>query len=109
MSRRAKPEKRTYVSVRRVAAAQRTRERVLTAAQALYSARPVEEVILGEIAAAARVSPSTIYATFRSRDGILRSLMERALFGPHYAAAIARLADETDPVRLIELSAGGAW
>jgi AcrR family transcriptional regulator len=65
-------------------------------------------VTIADVASAAKVSPSTIYATFKSRDGILRALMERALFGPHYAAAIARLEGETDPVRLIGLSASVA-
>lgn len=109
MSRRLKAQpKRAYVSHQRDAAARKTRERVLAAARRLYSARAIETVTIATIAKAAKVSPSTIYATFVSRDGILLALMEQTLFGPHYAAARARLHGETDPVVLIERSAGVA-
>jgi AcrR family transcriptional regulator len=100
--------KRAYDSAGRGAAAQKTRERVLAAARRLYSTRPVETVTIAAIAEAAGVSASTIYATFTSRDGILRALMEAALFGPHYAAATARLTGETDPIRSLALSASVA-
>ena len=107
-SRPKRPRKRPYASAQRDAAARKTREQVLAAARRLYSARPIENVTIATIAKAARVSPSTIYATFVSRDGILRALMEETLFGPHYAAATARLAGETEPVRRIARSAGVA-
>ena len=100
--------KRTYDSTRRGEAALKTRARILAAARRLYSTRPVEAVTLSTIAKAARVSPSTIYATFASRDGILRALMEGALFGPDYAAATARLTEETDPIRSLALTASVA-
>jgi AcrR family transcriptional regulator len=100
--------KRAYDSTRRADAARQTRAGVLAAAQRLYSARPIEDVTLATIAKAAGVSLSTIYATFASRDGILRALMEETLFGPHYAAATARLAEETDPVRSLALTASVA-
>jgi AcrR family transcriptional regulator len=77
-------------------------------ARRLCSARPIETVTIAAIANAARASPSTIYSTFMSRDGILQALVERALFGPHYAAATARLAEEADPVRLIAITASVA-
>ncbi len=100
--------KRAYDSAGRGAAAQKTRERVLVAARRLYSTRPVDTVTIATIAKVAGVSPSTIYSTFASRDGILRALMERALFGPHYAAATARLTSETDPIRSLVLTASVA-
>lgn len=100
--------KRAYDSAGRDAAAQKTRARVLAAAQRLYSTRPVETVTIATIAEVAGVSSSTIYATFASRNGILRALMEGALFGPHYAAATARLAGETDPIRSLVLTASVA-
>ena len=109
MSRRPKRSaKRAYTSDLREAGAQQTRERVLAAARRLYSARSIEKVTIENVAKAAKVSPSTIYATFVSRDGILHALMEQTLFGPHYAAATARLADETDPVQLIARTAAVA-
>ena len=83
-----------------------TRDRILDAAKSLFSARGIEDVRMSEIAAAARVAEPTIYATFASREGILRALMQATLFGPHYHAALARLRGETDPERLIALTPG---
>ncbi len=100
--------KRAYDSAGRAAAARKTRERILAAAKRLYSTRPIETVTISTIAEVAGVSPSTIYSTFASRDGILRALMEGALFGPRYAAATARLEGETDPVRSLALTASVA-
>jgi AcrR family transcriptional regulator len=98
------PPRRRYSSELRDSAAKATRERIQAAAKDLFAARGIEAVKLSEIAAAAGVSVSTVYASFGSREGILRALMEAALFGPHYRAALARLEGETDPVRLIELT-----
>jgi AcrR family transcriptional regulator len=84
------------------------RERVLKSASILFAKNGIETVRIDEIAEAAGVSPSMIYATFKSREGILRALMEDALFGPHYAAALALIDSEADPVELIALTAGVA-
>ena len=100
--------KRAYDSAGRGAAAQKTREHVLAAARRLYSTRPVETVTISTIAKVAGVSPSTIYSTFASRNGILRALMKGALFGPHYAEATARLTRESDPIRSLALTASVA-
>ena len=81
---------------------------MLAAARRLYSARSIEKVTIENVAKAAKVSPSTIYATFVWRDGILRALMEQTLFGPHYAAATARLADETEVDGVIRIGEGWA-
>jgi AcrR family transcriptional regulator len=107
-TRTPKRPRRTYDSAGRDAAARKTRERVLDAARHLYSTRPVDSVTIAAIAQRARVSPSTIYATFASRDGILRALMEDALFGPHYTAATALLEKQADPIRALGLTASVA-
>jgi AcrR family transcriptional regulator len=100
--------KRPYVSEQREATARRNRERVLESARLLFAKRGIEGVRIDDIAHAAGVSASMIYATFKSREGILRALMENALFGPHYAAALALLDSEADPIELIALTAGVA-
>lgn len=101
----AEPSRRPYRSQNRDAAARKTRAAILEAARHLFAARSVDEVRLAEIAEAAGVATSTLYATFGSRDGILRALMEAALFGPHYAAALRRFDAAADPVRQVEMSA----
>jgi AcrR family transcriptional regulator len=101
-------DRRSYKSDLREAAARATRARILEAARRLFAARGIEATTLAAIAAEAGVSPSSVYKGLRSKAGILRALMQAALFGPAYRAAQARLAGETDPVRLIELTAGVA-
>src|SRR5688572_20113173 len=100
------PQKRRYASEQREHAARLNRERVLKSARKLFGKRGIEAVRIDEIAAAAGVSASMIYATFKSREGILRALMENALFGPNYAKALALIGREDDPVQLIALTPG---
>ena len=96
---------RTYRSEKRDAAASRTRARILDSARRLFSARGIEATTLKAIAAEAGVAEASVYKVMRSKEGILRALMEAALFGPTYQAVLARLADEADPVTLIERTA----
>jgi AcrR family transcriptional regulator len=98
-------KKRRYVSETRERAAERTRQRVLDAARHLFSRKGVDGVTIAQIAKRAKVSVPTVYALHRSKAGILRAIMESALFGPEFQAARARLAGVTDPVELIALSA----
>ncbi len=51
------------------------------------------------------MSVPTVYATLKSKTGILRELMREAIFGPRYAKAVEVLAHATDPVQSIALSA----
>lgn len=67
--------------------------------------RGIEGVTIAEIAEKAGVAASTIYALYKSKEGILRALMRAALFGPRFREARAKLDGVTDPVRLIALSA----
>ena len=98
-------KKRRYVSETRERAAERTRQRVLDAARHLFSRKGVDGVTIAQIAKRAKVSVPTVYALHGSKAGILRAIMESALFGPEFQAARARLDGVTDPVELIALSA----
>lgn len=102
------PRKRKYVSAVRDEAAGRSRRRVLDAAAALFARRGIDRVTIAEIAARARVSVPTVYALFKSKEGILHAILESALFGPAFQAARARLDGVTDPLLLIERSAAVA-
>jgi AcrR family transcriptional regulator len=82
-----------------------TKERVLRAAKALFARHGIDRVTIAQIAERAAVSAPTVYAICRSKAGILRELMRGALFGERFRAAIAKLEGESDPVRLIALSA----
>ena len=101
----ATPRKRRYVSAARDAAAGHTRRRVLDAATRLFARRGIDRVTIAQIAARAGVSVPTVYAAFKSKQGILRAIMEPAIFGPAFQAARAKLESATDPVALIALTA----
>jgi AcrR family transcriptional regulator len=99
------PAKRSYVSKLRSEAAAATRARVLQCAQALFARRGIDAVTIDAIATRARVSAPTVYALFKSKEGLLRALMEAALFGGQFRAAHARLDAISDPVQQIAASA----
>lgn len=100
--------KRAYASRQREDAAAATRSNVLDAARMLFVRRGVDAVTIADLAATAGVSASTIYALFKSKEGVLRGLMEAALFGGRYQAAIARLAEVSGSIERIAASAGVA-
>lgn len=100
--------KRKYVSATREEAASRTRQRVLDAATVLFARSGFDRVTIARIAARAKVSVPTVYALFKSKEGMLHAILETALFGDAFQAARARLDGVTDPVLLIELSAAVA-
>jgi AcrR family transcriptional regulator len=100
--------KRKYVSAQRSEAAEATKARILGAARALFTRRGIDIVTIAEIAARADVAVSTVYTLYASKAGILRSIFEGALFGERFQAARERLAGVSDPIELIELSAGVA-
>ena len=96
---------RRYVSRLRADAAESSKAGVLDAARALFVRRGIDAVTIAQIARKAGVSVPTVYAHFKSKEGILRALLKGALFGPRYQKALERLAGERDAVRLIELTA----
>lgn len=100
--------RRPYRSSQRQEAAEATRARVLDAARALFAERGLDKVTIAEVARAAGVAGSTVYGLFASKAGILRALMQASLFGPRFQAAQQVLAGVTDPVELVELTAGVA-
>ena len=97
--------RRTYKSETRSLSAEQTRRRILNAAAYLFGRKGIDNVTIDEVGRRADVAASTVYAVFKSKDGILRALMERSLFGGQFQRAQALLAGVSDPVKLIELTA----
>jgi len=97
--------KRRYNSERRHRAADATKTRVLGAARALFGRHGVDRVTVAQIAEKAYVAGSTVYALYKSKEGILRALMSGALFGARFEEAHAKLQGVTDPVKLVALTA----
>ena len=96
---------RPYRSPKRETAASLTRARILDAARRLFSQHGIEATTLNAIATEAGVAIASVYKVMRSKEGIIRALMEATLFGPTYQAVLSRLVGETDPVTLIERTA----
>lgn len=97
--------KRSYASRARAQSAEETRERILDAARHLFGRKGIDAVTVADIATRAKVGVSTVYATFKSKDGMLRALMERSLFGSRFQAALALLDGVDDPVQVIARTA----
>lgn len=98
-------KRRRYDSTKRAEAADATRLRVLKTARALFSRHGIDNVTIAQIAERAGVSAPTVYALFKSKDGILQSIMRAALFGPHFQAARKLMDNVADGAQLVALTA----
>ncbi|MBL0897841.1 MAG: TetR/AcrR family transcriptional regulator [Reyranella sp.] len=101
---KSKAKKRGYSSPVRAEAADETRARILASARDLFSRRGIDAVTIAEIARKSGTAGSTVYAIFKSKEGILRGLMEQSLFGERFQSAQQILADISDPVASIALT-----
>ncbi|HEX3142268.1 MAG TPA: TetR/AcrR family transcriptional regulator [Rhizobacter sp.] len=97
--------KRTYKSTSRDASADRTRVKVLEAGRFLFSRKGIDATTIAQIAERAAVSQATVYATVKSKSGLLHALMHEAIFGPRFQEAQSKLVGVVDPVEQITLSA----
>ena len=86
-------------------AAAETRKRILAAVHALFGRKGIDAVTIAEVGAKAGVAASTVYALYKSKEGILRALMERSLFGDRFLVAEQQLDGVDDPVVLVERTA----
>jgi AcrR family transcriptional regulator len=73
--------KRKYDSTRRSEQAAGTRNLVIDAARTLFISLGWQATTIAGIAKAAKVSPETIYGTFRNKEAILEAVVERAVRG----------------------------
>ncbi len=96
---------RAYNSKRRGQTAEATRLRVRDAAKTLFARDGIDRVTIAQIAAKAGVAASTVYAQYKSKDGILQAIMHTALFGERFRTAQAVMEGVTDSARLVALTA----
>jgi AcrR family transcriptional regulator len=78
MSERVKPSRR-YRSAVRTEQAQRTQGRILEAARALFLEHGFAAATIAAIAEQAGVAPETVYATYRTKAGLLGSVVRAAV------------------------------
>ena len=69
-------ESRPYRQVARAASAEETRSRVVVAFDAAMRNRPMEDITLDEIAAAARTTRQTVIRLFGGKDGLVEAFVE---------------------------------
>ena len=100
--------KRAYNSASRQRAAEETQGRILDAARKLFSRGGLDGVTIAEIAEHSAVASATIYSLFGSKTGILRALMQRAIFNADYDQIARQLHAEEDPVEQLRLTASVA-
>ena len=105
ISTRESVKNRAYRSKKRDGAAEATQKQILTAASSLFARHGIDAVTIANIGKSARVAGSTVYALFKSKEGILRALMRATLFGSRFQDANSLLVGVTDARRAIELTA----
>lgn len=96
---------RSYRSASREASAGRTRAQVLAAGLHLFSRKGIDATTIAQIAERAKVAPATVYATVKSKSGLLHALMHEAIFGPRYQEAQRQLDGVQDAAEQIALTA----
>ena len=93
--------KRRYVSETREQGAEATRAAILAAARDLFARDGIDRVTIAAIAAQAGVAAPTVYAAFKSKEGLLREITRVALFGERFEIALRELEGLTDSVEMI--------
>src|SRR5262249_11981584 len=92
-----KSEKRTYTSRARIRQADDTRRRIREAARKLFLAQGFDATTIDSIAEEAAVSSQTVYAVFRSKQGILAEIVEKAKFGGAHEQLVKQALSSADP------------
>lgn len=98
-------KKRTYISETRDAQAAQTRSHILRAARKLFQAEGFDRVTISKLAEAAEVSMPTIYAIFKSKRGVLQSLIDDALPPEQFAALVDDSMQEKSPEKCLSITA----
>ena len=110
MAEAVKPRRR-YDSPRRRAQAAATRREILEAAERLFAERGYAGTTIAAIAAEADVALKTVYVSFETKSGVLRTLWNLRLRGDEDGAPVGerpwyrQVLEEQDPERKLQLAA----
>lgn len=91
---------------RRAEYAELTRQAVVDAARRLFSEKGYFATTVNEIAAAARVSPATVYSANDGKQGLLRALLEVWSAAPEVAEAHQKIENLDDATEILRHLAG---
>jgi AcrR family transcriptional regulator len=88
--------------------AERTRARLIEVAKRLYQEHGSDQVTVRRIAAAAKIEAGSIYYHFRSRDEIMRAVLESGVGGAHdqVMQAIAEAGGDSSPLVRLRAALG---
>lgn len=98
-------KKRSYNSDTRDAQALKTRADILQAAKKLFKKEGFDQVTISKLAQEANVSMPTIYALFKSKRGLLQSLIDDALPPEQFAALIEEGMQEKSSQKCLNIAA----
>jgi AcrR family transcriptional regulator len=98
-------ETRSYVSPRRRQQADETRRRIADVARRLLGEKGYAETTIAAIAAEAGVALPTVYAAFGSKPGILKALIDRAIFSLAYENLVAEAFAQERPADRLRVAA----
>ncbi|MBP9777417.1 MAG: TetR/AcrR family transcriptional regulator [Alphaproteobacteria bacterium] len=98
-------KKRIYISETRDAKASQTRAQILKAAKQLFQTQGFDRVTIDMLAKAAEVSMPTIYAVFKSKRGVLQSLIDDALPTEQFTELVDGSMKEQSPRKRLSITA----
>jgi AcrR family transcriptional regulator len=98
-------KKRIYKSETRDNQAANTKSRILEAAKKLFHSEGFDQVTINEIAKAAEVSMPTVYALFKSKRGVLQSLIDDALPPQRFEVLVGDSMREKSPKKRLGITA----
>jgi AcrR family transcriptional regulator len=98
-------KKRVYSSETRDAQAAQTKSQILEAAKQLFQAKGFDRATINMLAKAAEVSMPTIYAIFKSKRGVLQSLIDEALPHEQFLALVDDCMHEKSPKKRLSRAA----
>ena len=97
--------KRSYRSELRHAKAERTKKSILAAARKTFLRDGFEKATIGRVAELAGVSAPLVYAQFKSKEGLLRALIDSTVFGADYNALVEKVTAQNDPFEALKMAA----
>ncbi len=98
-------EKRPYHSVARETQAAQTRSQILEAAKKLFQSEGFDRVTINKLGKAAEVSMPTIYALFKSKRGVLQSLIDAALPPKQFETLVKESMEEKSATKRLNITA----
>jgi AcrR family transcriptional regulator len=96
---------RSYNSEARNAQATKTRADILEAAKKLFQSEGFDHVTINKIAKSAEVSMPTVYALFKSKRGVLQSLIDNALPSQQFTILVDDSMQEKSPEKRLRVTA----